>query len=88
MLIDVTPGHGKFDGNAILTLHFGTLFLSGLIPDAGPAAPARVRGARADAAARVAAVRKRRRFGSSTCERRAIRSAFEVPCRIAPAARL
>jgi len=41
MLIDVTPGHGKFEGKAVLTLHFGTLFLSGLIPDAGPAAPAR-----------------------------------------------
>lgn len=31
MLIDITPGHGKFEGKAILTLHFGTLFLSGLL---------------------------------------------------------
>ena len=29
MLIDVTPGHGKFEGMAVLTLHFGTLFLAG-----------------------------------------------------------
>lgn len=41
MLVDVTPGHGKFEGKAVLTLHFGALFLSGLIPDAAPAAPAR-----------------------------------------------
>jgi hypothetical protein len=41
MLVDVTPGHGKFEGKAVLTLHFGTLFLSGLIPDGGAAAPAR-----------------------------------------------
>ncbi len=31
MLIDITPGHGKFEGQAVLTLHFGTLFLSGLL---------------------------------------------------------
>jgi hypothetical protein len=31
MLIDVTPGHGKFEGKAVLTLHFGTLFVSGLL---------------------------------------------------------
>ena len=31
MLIDVTPGHGKFEGRAVLTLHFGTLFLAGLL---------------------------------------------------------
>ena len=31
MLIDVTPGHGRFDGKAVLTLHFGSLFLSGLL---------------------------------------------------------
>ena len=31
MLVDVTPGHGKFEGKAVLTLHFGTLFLSGLL---------------------------------------------------------
>lgn len=31
MLIDITPGKGKFVGKAVLTLHFGTLFLSGLL---------------------------------------------------------
>jgi hypothetical protein len=31
MLIDVTPGHGRFEGKAVLTLHFGSLFLSGLL---------------------------------------------------------
>ena len=31
MLVDLTPGHGKFEGKAVLTLHFGTLFLSGLL---------------------------------------------------------
>ena len=31
MLIDVTPGHGKFEGKAVLTMHFGTLFLSGVL---------------------------------------------------------
>ena len=31
MLVDITPGHGKFEGKAVLTLHFGTLFLSGLL---------------------------------------------------------
>ena len=31
MLVDLTPGHGKFEGKAVLTLHFGSLFLSGLI---------------------------------------------------------
>jgi hypothetical protein len=31
MLIDVTPGHGRFTGKAVLTLHFGSLFLSGLL---------------------------------------------------------
>lgn len=31
MLIDVTPGHGKFEGKAVLTLHFGSLFLAGLL---------------------------------------------------------
>ena len=42
MLIDITPGHGKFLGRAVLTLHFGTLFLSGSLgapePAAAPAA--------------------------------------------------
>ena len=31
MLIDITPGHGRFEGKAVLTLHFGSLFLSGLL---------------------------------------------------------
>ena len=31
MLIDITPGSGKFEGRAVLTLHFGTLFLAGAI---------------------------------------------------------
>jgi hypothetical protein len=31
MLIDVTPGHGKFEGKAVLTLHFGGLFLAGVL---------------------------------------------------------
>jgi hypothetical protein len=31
MLVDVTPGHGKFEGKAVLTMHFGTLFLSGVL---------------------------------------------------------
>ena len=31
MLIDITPGSGRFLGKAVLTLHFGTLFLSGVL---------------------------------------------------------
>ncbi len=31
MLIDITPGSGKFEGRAVLTLHFGSLFLAGAI---------------------------------------------------------
>jgi hypothetical protein len=31
MLIDITPGYGKFEGKAVLTLHFGKLFLSGAL---------------------------------------------------------
>lgn len=31
MLIDITPGHGKFEGKAVLTLHFGTMFLEGAL---------------------------------------------------------
>jgi Protein of unknown function (DUF2911) len=31
MLIDFTPGHGKFAGKAVLTLHFGSLFLAGVL---------------------------------------------------------
>lgn len=32
LLVDLTPGHGKFEGKAVLTLHFGTLFLAGVLP--------------------------------------------------------
>lgn len=28
MLIDITPGAGRFEGKAVLTLHFGTMFLA------------------------------------------------------------
>ena len=31
MLVDITPGHGKFEGRAVLTLHFGNLFLYGAL---------------------------------------------------------
>ncbi len=31
MLIDITPGSGKFEGRAVLTMHFGNLFLSGAL---------------------------------------------------------
>ena len=31
MLIDLTPGSGKFEGKAVLTLHFGSLFLMGVL---------------------------------------------------------
>jgi hypothetical protein len=31
MLVDLTPGHGKFEGKAVVTLHFGTLFLAGVL---------------------------------------------------------
>lgn len=31
MLIDITPGHGQFEGKAVLTLHFGTMFLAGAL---------------------------------------------------------
>ncbi len=34
MLVDLTPGHGKFEGRAALTLHFGNLFLAGALTDA------------------------------------------------------
>lgn len=29
MLLDITPGSGRFEGKAVLTLHFGSLFLAG-----------------------------------------------------------
>lgn len=28
MLIDITPGSGRFEGKAVLTLHFGSMFLA------------------------------------------------------------
>jgi hypothetical protein len=31
MLIDLTPGHGRFAGKAVVTLHFGSLFLAGAL---------------------------------------------------------
>jgi len=31
MLIDITPGHGTFEGKAVLTLHFGTMYLAGVL---------------------------------------------------------
>jgi len=39
MLIDVTPGAGKLDGRAVLTLHFGNLFLAGALSPAAAPAP-------------------------------------------------
>jgi hypothetical protein len=40
MLIDITPGSAKLEGRAVLTLHFGGLFLSGALSPAVPASPA------------------------------------------------
>jgi len=31
LLIDITPGDGKFEGKAVLTLHFGTMYLAGAL---------------------------------------------------------
>jgi len=31
MLIDISPGAGKFEGKAVLTLHFGSMFLAGAL---------------------------------------------------------
>jgi hypothetical protein len=31
MLIDISPGSGKLQGRAVLTLHFGSLFLAGAL---------------------------------------------------------
>jgi hypothetical protein len=39
MLIDITPGGPKLEGRAVLTLHFGGLFLSGALSPAAAAAP-------------------------------------------------
>jgi hypothetical protein len=32
VLLDVMPGHGRFESKAVLTMHFGFLFVSGLLP--------------------------------------------------------
>jgi hypothetical protein len=34
MLIDISPGSGKFEGRAVLTIHFGSLFLAGALTSA------------------------------------------------------
>ena len=31
MLLDISPGHGKLENRAVLTLHFGHLFLAGAL---------------------------------------------------------
>jgi hypothetical protein len=31
LLVDISPGHGKQDGKAILVLHFGNLYLAGTL---------------------------------------------------------
>jgi hypothetical protein len=31
MLIDISPGSGKLEGRAVLTIHFGSLFLAGAL---------------------------------------------------------
>ncbi len=31
MLLDISPGAGKFEGKAVLTLHFGSMFLAGAL---------------------------------------------------------
>jgi hypothetical protein len=31
MLVDISPGHGKLEGKAVLTLHFGSLYLAGAL---------------------------------------------------------
>lgn len=31
MLIDITPGHGKQEGKAVIVLHFGALYLAGAL---------------------------------------------------------
>ncbi len=31
ILIDITPGHGDHEGMATLTIHFGSLFISGAL---------------------------------------------------------
>ena len=31
LLIDITPGHGEFEGKSVLTLHFGSMHLAGAL---------------------------------------------------------
>ncbi len=31
LVVDITPGHGKHEGKAVLVLHFGTLYLAGAL---------------------------------------------------------
>ena len=31
LVVDVFPGNGKFEGKAVLTLHFGTMHLAGAL---------------------------------------------------------
>ena len=31
LLVDISPGHGKLEGKTVLTLHFGTLYLAGVL---------------------------------------------------------
>jgi hypothetical protein len=33
MLLDISPGDRKLEGRAVLTLHFGHLFLAGALSD-------------------------------------------------------
>jgi hypothetical protein len=33
MLIDISPGAGKLEGRAVLTIHFGSMFLAGALTD-------------------------------------------------------
>ncbi|MET0556637.1 MAG: hypothetical protein ABW221_26600 [Vicinamibacteria bacterium] len=39
MLIDITPGAGGLEGRAVLTMHFGGLFLSGALSPKTAAPP-------------------------------------------------
>lgn len=34
MLIDITPGSGKLEGRAVLTIHFGSMYLAGALSEA------------------------------------------------------
>lgn len=31
MLVDISPGHGKLEGKTVLTIHFGSLYLAGVL---------------------------------------------------------